>query len=152
MWSIHHRGSEADPGLVLALEPHAGARCDGLALRPADPDAALKALRERELVSSAYREATVPLDLADGRRVEAIAYVMDPHHRQYAGGLDLDAQARVIAASAGGRGPNPDYLDRTAAALAEHGIRDPEIEALSARVARLRHVPAGAAPLPERGL
>jgi cation transport protein ChaC len=148
MWSIHHRGTPERPGLVLALEERAGAICEGLALRPADPEAALPALRERELISSAYREATVPLRLADGRAVRALAYVMDPGHRQYASGLDLDAQARVIACAAGGRGPNPDYLDRTAAALAAHGIRDAEIEGLAARVARLRHVPPEAAPLP----
>ena len=35
MYSIHHRGTEAEPGLVLALDEQDGAFCDGLALRAA---------------------------------------------------------------------------------------------------------------------
>ena len=57
MWSIHHRGSEEEPGLVLALD-EADAVCDGVALRVADAerDQVLAYLRERELVSAAYVE------------------------------------------------------------------------------------------------
>ena len=48
MRSIHHRGTEADPGLVLALDEMAGAHCDGLALRvaPGAEAETLAALRE----------------------------------------------------------------------------------------------------------
>lgn len=60
-------------------------------------------LRERELISSAYLERVLPLDLADGRRVQAVAYIIDPEHVQYCH-LDLDEQARIIAQAVGGRG------------------------------------------------
>lgn len=53
----------------------------------------LAALRERELVSSAYLEITAQLETPGGV-VRALAYVVDPHHVQYCGGLDLEAQAR----------------------------------------------------------
>jgi cation transport protein ChaC len=33
MWSVHHRGTESEPGLVLALDPKPGATVTGLALR-----------------------------------------------------------------------------------------------------------------------
>ena len=36
MRSIHHRGTEDDPGLVLALDPHAGSACEGLGFRVAE--------------------------------------------------------------------------------------------------------------------
>lgn len=136
MWSIHHRGSVQEPGLVLALDRAADAYCDGVAFRVADgaEAATLSALRDRELISSAYLEQTLPVTLRDGRSVPAVTYVIDPDHAQYCGGLAPDRQAGIIAAAAGGRGPNRDYLFSTAAHLAELGIRDPELEALAARV------------------
>lgn len=137
MWSIHHRGSEADPGLVLALEAHAGAVCQGLAIRAADPEAALAELRERELVSAAYHEERVTLD-SDTGPIDALAYVIDPDHGQYARDLTLDDQARVIARAMGGRGPNHEYLSRTARGLHKLGIGDPDLDWLEARVAELR--------------
>lgn len=138
MLSIHHRGTPEKPGLVLALDRAEGARCAGLALRVAevDTDRVLAALRERELVSSAYVEEVVPLDLADGRRVEALAYVVDRSHPQYCL-FDLAEQARRIAGAVGGRGPNPDYLARTVDRLHALGIPDPDLDRLHAEVTRL---------------
>ena len=141
MWSIHHRGSEAEPGLVLALEEAAGATCDGIAFRAAEPEAALAALRERELISSAYLEVTVPLRAADGRDLRALAYVIDPAHRQYAADLTLEEQARVIATAHGGRGPNSDYLFRANAALHDHAIADPDLDRLERMVRRMGDTP-----------
>ena len=137
MWSIHHRGSEAEPGLVLALEPHAGGTCTGLALRAVDPVAALAELRARELISSAYEERRVTLD-CDGGPVEAIAYVIDTGHAQYTPDLTLEEQARVIARAAGGRGPNHEYLDRTAEGLEALDIADADMDWLVARVQQIR--------------
>ena len=36
MLSIHHRGSEEDPGLVLALDTQSGGQCTGVAFQVAD--------------------------------------------------------------------------------------------------------------------
>jgi glutathione-specific gamma-glutamylcyclotransferase len=133
MRSIHHRGTVAEPGLVLALDARPGALCHGLAFRvPAGAaDETLAYLRERELVSAAYLEKVLPVDLADGRQVAAVAYVIDAGHEQYCGGLAFDEQARIIAHAVGGRGPNTDYLFNTARHLAELGIEDEDLTRLA---------------------
>ncbi len=139
MRSIHHRGSEARPGLVLALDAAPGAVCLGLAFRvaPGAEAETLAALRERELISSAYLEREVELALTDGRTVRALAYVIDPAHAQYCGGLPLEEQAQIIARAQGGRGPNRDYLWNTAAHLDALGLGDPDLDWLAARVRAL---------------
>ncbi|MCT8159724.1 gamma-glutamylcyclotransferase [Pseudoruegeria sp. SHC-113] len=139
MWSIHHRGTEADPGLVLALDPAEQAACCGLAFRVAEEHRAktLADLRERELVSSAYLEVWREIALADGRRVEAVTYIVDTDHVQYTGALPLERQAEVIARAVGGRGPNTEYLYNTAAHLGELGIEDADLRWLCNRVREL---------------
>lgn len=135
MRSIHHRGSEAEPGLVLALDFEEGASCDGLALRVRDDERreVMGALRERELVSSAYLEKRVTLETEAGA-LAALAFVIDREHDQYCGGLPLDVQAGIIATAEGGRGPNADYLFETARALRDLGIDDPDMTRLGAMV------------------
>ena len=139
LWSIVYRGTPEYPGLVLGLDEASGASCRGVALRVGDADwpQVIAAVRKRELSTYAYREAVVPVELADGRQVEAITYVMQRDHDQYAGGLCATEQARIIAAATGGRGPNRDYLYNTAAHLTELGLPDPEMEALAAEVRKL---------------
>lgn len=136
MRSIHHRGSVEKPGLVLALDAMDGAACDGVvfAVEPGAEERTLAALRERELVSSAYLETHLPVALADGGIVTALAYVIDPHHVQYCGGLPLEEQAQIIAAATGGRGPNRDYLWNTVAHLRDLAISDPDLDWLDHRV------------------
>lgn len=139
MRSIHHRGTVEAPGLVLALDAARDAVCDGVAFRvePGAEAETLEALRERELISSAYLEKELPVRLADGAMVTALAYVIDPDHAQYCGGLALEEQARIIASAAGGRGPNRDYLFSTASHLADLGIADPDLAWLAERVRAL---------------
>jgi cation transport protein ChaC len=143
MRSIHHRGTVARPGLVLALDAMPGASCDGVAFRvaPGQEDQTLAYLRERELVSAAYLERVLPVDLADGRQVAAVVFVIDADHAQYCGGLPLEEQARIIAAAHGGRGPNDEYLHNTADHLAALGIADDDLLWLADRVRALRAAP-----------
>ncbi|MCK8465420.1 gamma-glutamylcyclotransferase [Aliiroseovarius sp. S1339] len=138
MRSIHHRGTEDAPGLVLALDEMNGAHCQGLAFRacPKSYDKTLAELRERELVSSAYLEKRLTITLLDGRAVEAVTYVIDPHHVQYCQ-VDLDEQAQIIARAVGRRGPNTEYLYNTAAHLTELGIEDQDLSWLSQQVRAL---------------
>lgn len=136
MRSIHHRGTDEDPGLVLALDEAPGASCEGVALRaePGQEAETLAYLRERELISSAYLEREVDLSLVDGRTVRALAYVIDATHVQYCGGLPLEEQAQIIARAVGGRGPNTEYLYNTASHLHELGLADPDLDWLVRRV------------------
>lgn len=139
MRSIHHRGTVERPGLVLALDAAEGAACQGVAFAvgPERAGPVLDALRERELISSAYLEKVLTVSLADGRQVEAVTYVIDPDHVQYCGGIPLEDQARAILEATGGRGPNRDYLWNTAAHLHDLGIADPELDWLAERVRAL---------------
>ncbi|WP_170374217.1 gamma-glutamylcyclotransferase [Ruegeria atlantica] len=136
MSSIHHRGTEDHPGLVLALDEQADANCKGLALavEAGHEDRTLHELRERELISSAYVEKMLDLHLDSGEVVNAVTYVIDAHHVQYCGGIPLEEQAQIIAHAVGGRGPNTEYLYNTAEHLAEIDLRDPDLEWLAQRV------------------
>lgn len=143
--SICHRGTPDRPGLVLGLDPAPGEDCHGLALRiaPADWPQVLAEVRARELVTEAYREAVLPVHLQDGGQVAAVTYVMRPEHWQYAGGLGLAEQAAMIAAAAGGRGRNLDYLTSFIRHLDELGLPADDFRELG----RL----AAAASLPRAG-
>jgi len=136
MRSIHHRGSDAQPGLVLALDRHDAGHCDGLAfqIEARHADATLAYLRQRELVSSAYLEQIHPVALRSGGQVQAVTYVIDPDHIQYCGGLALEDQAAIIATAVGGRGPNTEYLYNTASHLCDLGIEDSDLSWLARRV------------------
>lgn len=139
MRSIHHRGTLAEPGLVLALDELAGSACRGLALAVAEGQEAqtLAMLRERELISSAYLEKELVVTPPGGAPVRALTYVIDAGHAQYCGGLALEEQARIIARASGQRGPNTEYLFNTAAHLAGIGLHDPDLEWLATRVRAL---------------
>jgi glutathione-specific gamma-glutamylcyclotransferase len=140
MWSIHHRGTAAAPGLVLALDRQPDAACTGVAfrVRAGDEAAVMAYLRERELISSAYLEEEHAVRLDGGPEVAARVFVVDRDHPQYCGALELGEQAAIIARAAGGRGPNDAYLHNTHAHLGELGIADPDIAWLDAAVRRLK--------------
>lgn len=143
MTSIHYRGTIDAPGLVLALDRSDAGHCDGVAfeVEPDAREATLAYLRDRELISYAYTEEWLAIDLASGGRVQALAYVINRDHDQYSGALSLEAQAQTIAKSCGERGPNCDYLYATTDHLAKLGIADADLDWLSARVRQLRALP-----------
>lgn len=136
MSSIHHRGTEEKPGLVLALDEQQDTLCKGLALavEAGHEERTLHELRERELISSAYVEKMLDVHLETDEVVTAVTYVIDADHVQYCGGMPLEDQAQIIAHAVGGRGPNTEYLYNTAEHLTEIGLRDPDLEWLAQRV------------------
>ena len=133
LWSLASRGTPEAPGLVLALDADPQGLCHGVAYRlaPETAEETLAYLRARELVTNAYDEHRLPLDLDDGRTVEAYAYVMNRAHPQYRGGLTLAEQAEVIARAAGPMGPNAEYLLNTVASLEALGLEDAELAELA---------------------
>ena len=129
IYSTHHRGTHARPGLVLALDR--GGACEGVAYRVAAESAArtLAYLRAREQVNGVYREAVVQARLEDGshRYIEAMAYVAERRHPSYAGRLAIREQVRLIRAARGISGPNLHYLISTVRQLQRLGVREPEL-------------------------
>ncbi|GMB83382.1 gamma-glutamylcyclotransferase [Shinella zoogloeoides] len=123
-----HRGTEERPGLVLGLDR--GGSCRGVAFRitPEKQEAVVDYLRERELVTHVYKERTLPATLSGGRRVPALAYIIDRAHHQYAGSLSVEEAARTVSAATGKSGHNMDYVRNTLAHLREMGIRDHWLE------------------------
>ena len=130
IWSQHYRGTAAVPGLVFGLDQ--GGSCTGVAYRIATDatEAVLAAVRERELVTNVYLERVVPVVLADGRSIDAVTYLADPDHEQYAGCLDHPSILRTVRTAAGVAGPNLAYVLNTQSHLADLGVEDPELRVI----------------------
>ena len=154
IYSVHHRGNEARPGLVLGLDR--GGSCEGIAYRVADADVAstMAYLRAREQVNGVYREARVAIELgenlevdrrggvrervgakhASGSQVSAVTYLVERAHPSYAARLPLAKQAQFIRGASGLSGNNIEYLANTLAHLDVLGIRERELERLAVLV------------------
>jgi cation transport protein ChaC len=134
IYSVHHRGTPERRGLVLGLA--AGGATRGMAYRVADRHwpQTYAYLREREQPTETYVEARVAVRLGDGRRVEALSFLSDRTHPQWAGALTLERQAELISGANGLSGRNVDYLSDLVEHLREAGIRDRSMEALLAMV------------------
>lgn len=134
VYSFVHRGTPEKPGLVLGLDR--GGACRGVAFRIAEKHraATVAYLREREQVTSVYREVmrAVWLDNEARQRVSALAYVVDRGHVQYAGRLSLAEQLRHVQQGHGQSGPNRDYVLSTVRALEAQGCRDQQLHQLAA--------------------
>ena len=137
IYSVHHRGTYERPGLVLGLAPGGATR--GAAYRVAEADWAetYAYLMEREQPTETYIEARRRVRLEDGRRVEALTFLSDIGHPQWAGVLGLDRQAELIAGATGLSGRNVDYLRDLVDHLQEMGVRDAAMERLLGMVERL---------------
>lgn len=136
IYSYAHRGTPERPGLVVGLDR--GGYCQGMAFRvdACKRRETIAYLREREQITMVYREVMVPVALADGsgRCVEAITYVADQSHKQYAGLLPMDRQLEIVLAGQGKSGANIDYVLNTVEHLWEMGLEDEDLSALYAKI------------------
>jgi cation transport protein ChaC len=134
VYSWVHRGTRESPGLVLGLDR--GGTCLGLGFRVAEGDwlEVLAYLREREQVTAVYLERQRAIHLSDGRCVQALCFVVDRQHAQYAGVLTPDQQLEIIRHAEGQSGPNHEYVVNTATHLAELGIRDARLGWLASQL------------------
>jgi cation transport protein ChaC len=137
IYSVHHRGTPERRGLVLGLA--AGGSVKGAAYRVAAGDwqAVYEYLREREQPTETYFEAWAEVVLEDGERVQALVFLSDTDHPQWAGDLSLDQQARMIAGAEGMSGRNIDYLRDMVRHLREDGVHDNGLERLLRQVEEL---------------
>lgn len=122
-----------------------GGSCRGAAFRveARRADATRAYLQEREQVTSVYVETMKAIELVDSReRVEALCFVVDRKHAQYAGSLDFDRQVALIAAGEGQSGKNPEYLESTVRHLEDAGIADAALNRLWCAVEERLRQPA----------
>jgi len=130
IYSVHHRGTPQRKGLVLGLAPGGAVRGIAYLVSEADWPSTYAYLMEREQPTETYIEARRAVRLADGRRVEALVFLSDIRHAQWAGALSQERQAELIAGARGLSGPNIDYLRDLVMHLREEGIRDVGMEHL----------------------
>jgi cation transport protein ChaC len=137
IYSVHHRGVPERPGLVLGLAQGGSVR--GAAYRVAEArwPQTYAYLLEREQPTETYVESTAFVRLADGRREPSLVFLSDTGHPQWAGALDFEQQARLIAGSRGLSGRNVDYLRDLVEHLRQEGVVDRGMERLLARVEAL---------------
>jgi cation transport protein ChaC len=124
IYSHRHRGTAAQPGLVFGLVR--GGSCRGMAFEVEErawPEV-VDYLRERELDKGVYRETLRPVRVDGLGTVDALTFVVDERHAQYAGRLAIAEQARLVRLGRGESGANVEYVLETARTLARLGIRD----------------------------
>ncbi len=134
IYSHIYRGTPERPGLVLGLDR--GGACQGVAFEVdmALREATIRYLREREQATAVYIERTATVTLASGERVNALTYVADRLHPQYAGRLSREAMLEIVRRGAGTSGVNAAYVTETHDHLAEMGVRDADLEWLTERL------------------
>jgi cation transport protein ChaC len=147
VYSFVHRGTPERPGLVLGLDH--GGTCRGIAYRVAAAARAetIAYLREREQVTSVYRECirSVWLKGEPELRVPALCYMIDRGHVQYAGRLTLEQQLHHVRQGHGHSGANRDYVIATVTALEQLGYRETELHLLAERLGATHEAGAQAA-------
>jgi cation transport protein ChaC len=141
--STRYRGTLQKPGLVMGLRR--GGSVWGMAFRvPArEVTRALRRLWYREMPRRVYQPRLVPVQIARGRTVRALAFVADPTHPAYMHELDLHGRARLVAQGIGVRGPCVDYIRHTLDHMHEVGVRDPHLERVLHAALELREELAG---------
>jgi cation transport protein ChaC len=137
--STRYRGTKRKPGLVMGLCP--GGSCWGVAYR-IDARALRQTLARlwyREMPRRVYKPRLIPVRLASGREIRALAFVADSTHPAYVGELDLHGRARLVAQGIGVRGACIDYIRHTLDHMHEVGVRDPHLERILHAAIALRH-------------
>ena len=138
LYSVVHRGVPSAPGLVLGLDK--GTRCEGLAFRvPSQLVSATRAyLHRRENVTNTYAAVMKPVKLLDGshRHMDALCFLVNRYHRQYAGELPVGRQAHIVRTSIGASGRNIDYVTNTVEHLRALGVHDERLERLMTALGR----------------
>jgi glutathione-specific gamma-glutamylcyclotransferase len=147
VYSFVHRGTPERPGLVLGLDR--GGMCRGVAYRVSATRRAetLHYLREREQVTKVYIERVRPVVLVghDEARIQAVCYMVDRSHPQYAGKLSLAEQLRIVRHGHGKSGNNRDYVLATVHALEAMDCRDRDLHLLAERLHGVHEVHGEAA-------
>ncbi len=124
------RGTTSQPGRMLALKE--GGRTTGVAFRlpEATLEQELTLLWKREMITGCYLPRWCPLQLDDGRIVNALVFIMDPRHPLYESDTRARAIAPLIAAAHGPLGSNAQYLFSLEQTLGKLGMHDSNLDEL----------------------
>ncbi len=135
-WNNRFRGSDQNPGLMLALDR--GGACKGVLYRlpPGRITESMHLLLEREMswLPSAFPPRWVKARSGE-RTIRAITFCIDRHSGRYVSGLSDQRIAQVLATAVGTRGSMAEYLYATVRHLEDIGIHDPHLWQLQALVA-----------------
>lgn len=135
-WNNRFRGSDANPGLMLALDR--GGACNGVLYRlpPGRTDEAMTKLLEREMgwLPSPFPPRWVKVQSGE-RTIRALTFCIDRNSGRYVSGLSIDRIAEVLATAVGSRGSMAEYLFATVRHLEDMGIHDPHLWQLQSLVA-----------------
>jgi cation transport protein ChaC len=135
-WNNRFRGSDANPGLMLALDR--GGACNGVLYRlpPGRTDESMTKLLEREMgwLPSPFPPRWVNVRSGE-RTVRALTFCIDRNSGRYVSGLPIERIAEVLATAVGTRGSMAEYLFATVRHLEDMGIHDPHLWQLQLLVA-----------------
>lgn len=135
-WNTRFRGSEKNPGLMLALDR--GGACRGALYRlpPGKEAESVELLCRREM---GFKPSPFPprwvTVMSEGGPVRAFTFCMDRKSDRYVTGLDEGQVADVLSKAVGGRGSMVEYLFNTVAHLEQMGIYDSHLWRLQEMVA-----------------
>jgi glutathione-specific gamma-glutamylcyclotransferase len=136
VYSFVHRGTPEQPGLVLGLDR--GGMCRGIAFRVAAAarEKTIAYLRAREQVTTVYLEAMRRIELEENarRQVQALCFIVDRSHVQYAGRLTLAERLHHVRQGHGRSGPNREYVLDAVRSLEALGYRETELHLLAERL------------------
>ena len=135
-WNNRFRGSDVNPGLMLALDR--GGACNGVLYRlpPDNIEHCMTKLLEREMgwLPSPFPPRWVNARSGD-RVIRALTFCIDRNSGRYVTGLSIEEIADVLSKAVGSRGSMAEYLFATVRHLEEMGIHDPHLWQLQSLVA-----------------
>lgn len=127
------RGSVDKPGVMVALDR--GGACQGVLLRieAAKVPEELRLLWRREMLVGSYQARWIRARI-DGRRVSALAFVVDRRNERYIARMDAVEAARLILTGEGRGGTTREYFRAMRESMARLGIRDAGMDRLARAV------------------
>jgi cation transport protein ChaC len=135
-WNTRWRGSEDNPGLMLALDRGGSAKGVMYRLPSEAIEENIIKLFEREMAwkPSAFPPRWVNVETEDGIR-KALTFCIDRNSGRYVSGLTPHQVAEVLAKASGSRGSMAEYLFATVRHLEELGLHDSHLWELQDLVA-----------------
>lgn len=130
------RGRPETPGRMLSLQ--AGGSVQGLALQMPGPEDALRhelrLLWRREMTMGSYRPLWAAARSPRGEELPVLVFVANAEHPMHEADDSVPTVAQHVATAEGAFGRNLEYLLALRRALAELGLHDPAVDALTAAV------------------